>query len=95
MSKWSTAELKELGKFSLRNQQSVKNSNRCGCYKCLAIFDASIITVADTIEEIDGLRTVMCPECGIDSVVGDQCGFVISTEFLKAMNNYYFDGYVW
>ena len=92
-SQWSLPELKSAHKFSIRNAESMKESTQCGCFYCLEIYDTSLISEADMIEEADGLATVFCPKCGIDAVLNDQCGFTITTEFLTAMNNYFFDGY--
>jgi hypothetical protein len=89
-SQWSLPELKSAHKFSIRNAGSMKESTQCGCFYCLAIYDTSLISELDMIEEADGLATVFCPKCGIDAVLNDQCGFTITTEFLTAMSGYFF-----
>jgi len=37
-----------------------------------------------------GERTAMCPECGIDSVIGSASGYPITTEFLQGMHAEWF-----
>ena len=91
--KWHQAELEEASKFSFKNEASIRASNLCGCFYCLAIFNADVITDDELLRETDGLRTVWCPKCGIDSVLGDQCGYPISAEFLAQMNLYRFNGH--
>jgi hypothetical protein len=42
-------------------------------------------------EEEDGEEvTAICPHCGVDSVIGDNCGFPITQEFLAAMHGRWF-----
>jgi hypothetical protein len=67
------------------HRQELLNSAYCGCFYCLAIFEPARIK-----EWIDEGQTAMCPECGIDSVIGDASGFSITQQFLKEMNSYWF-----
>ena len=40
----------------------------------------------------DDLWTALCPECGIDSVIGDRSGFPITQPtFLADMHRHWFD----
>lgn len=66
------------------NYERLKNANKCGCFYCCRIFDAKQVYdyVSDT--------TATCPHCGIDSVLGDNEGFPITAEFLKAMHDAWF-----
>ena len=61
---------------TFRNEQQIKNSQQCGCFDC----------------DGRGDRTGLCPNCGIDSVIGDDCGIVITPSFLKIMNLQFFGG---
>jgi hypothetical protein len=88
---WSIDELEIAHKCSIRNQASVQNSLQCGCFYCLEIYSPAILTEDDLrAEDDDGSKTYYCHHCGIDSVIGNQAGFPITTEFLTAMNSYYF-----
>lgn len=51
--------------------------HNCGCYYCLAIFDASEIR-----ERVDDGKTPVCPYCRIDSVIE---GMDITKAELKEM----------
>jgi protein-arginine kinase activator protein McsA len=88
INKWSIDDLKEAHKFCIRNFESIKNSHKTGCFYCCKIFDGA--EIIDWITEDDGGKTCLCPECPIDSVIGDASGYPITIEFLNAMNEYYF-----
>ena len=87
---WTLAELKAAHQFCISNQDSVKNSALCGCFHCLKMYSPDTLTDADLITEANGLKTYVCPHCGIDSVLGDQCKYPITLEFLTAMKVYFF-----
>jgi len=87
---WTIAELKAAHQFCIINQESVKNSALCGCFHCLKMYSPDTLTDADLITEANGLKTYVCPHCGIDSVLGDQCKYPITLEFLTAMKVYFF-----
>jgi len=41
-------------------------------------------------EWVDDGECALCPECGIDSVIGSTSGFPVTTEFLNKMKMYWF-----
>jgi hypothetical protein len=88
---WTIDELETAHQFSIRNKESVKNSALCGCFYCLKIYNPEILTEADFIDEVDGKKTIVCPHCGVDAVIGDYCGTTLTLEFLMAMNRYFFN----
>ena len=47
------------------------------------------LTASEMIFEKDGVKTAICPICGIDSVLGD-ASVEITAEILEALNEYYF-----
>lgn len=72
------------------HRTEVEASELCGCFYCGARYPPSKIT-----EWVDGSaegvgQTALCPECGIDSVIGDRSGFVLSDDFLATMKRYWF-----
>ena len=74
---------------SFKSRKEIEQSHLCGCFKCLAIFSSSKID--DWWDEVDGIpQTPVCPECGIDSVIGDKSGYPITKEFLKKMKAHFF-----
>ena len=86
---WTIPELKAIYSHSIRNEESILNSDFCGCFHCISIFPAVDVKSAEFIIEKDGSRTEICPICGIDSVLGD-ASVEITAEILEALNGLYF-----
>ena len=84
----------EAHKYSNNNMEQLKRDKVCGCFYCLEIFSPKEIEdwliAKDTDNYADGLGTAICPYCGIDSVIGESCGYPITKEFLEKMNKYWF-----
>jgi len=72
------------GKASFENWESVKNSKMCGCYYCRSIFPSSDVGEEDWTPDRHG-RTVLCPKCSIDSVIGDASGIPIREDVLEEL----------
>lgn len=73
-------------KHTIRHRAEILQSDVCGCFYCITIFRPK-----DIIDWIDDEQTAICPNCGIDSVIGDKSGYpVIDNNFLKQMNSYWF-----
>lgn len=73
------------GKASFENWESIKKSKMCGCYYCCSIFPSSEITDDDWTPDLHG-RTVLCPKCFIDSVIGDASGIPICEDVLEELH---------
>jgi len=73
--------------LSSNNLSDIKESKMCGCFFCLEMFPPS--KIEDLINENDGERTVGCPFCGIDSVLGDK-SVPLTKELLVEMKEYWF-----
>ena len=72
---------------SFGNFDAIQKSEKCGCYFCQKIFDASELTDEDWTSD----KTALCPYCGIDSVVQDY-NVEITPKLLKKMNAEWFGG---
>ena len=82
-------------RYSSNHRESILGSDVCGCLYCLSIFSSSEIEhwVDATEDEADineTGQTALCPRCGIDSVLGSASGYPINREFLRKMNEYWF-----
>lgn len=81
----------ELHHSTFRNWKQIKNSKVCGCFNCCRVFRPQ-----DIKEWCDndgrGDPTAICPNCGLDSVIGDDCGVQITTSFLELMNLQFMGG---
>ena len=64
-----------------KNKELIENSELCGCYYCLKIFKPNKIK-----RWLDEGLTATCPNCGVDSVVGDS-QIEINKETLKELQN--------
>ena len=73
-------------KFCTNNKEDLLKDRSCGCFYCMEIFKPTEIT--DWILDTKG--TAVCPYCGVDSVIGESSGYPITKEFLKEMNDYWF-----
>lgn len=78
------------------NEDILNNSNMCGCFYCLKIFNTDEI-----FNEINGVwlndptgkgKTALCPYCAVDSVIPESdCGeYELNIDLLKKMNKYWF-----
>ncbi len=69
------------------NQAEIEASQVAGCFYCLSTYPASQVT-----EFLDGEGTALCPECPVDSVIGDASGWPVGDPaFLAAMHDYWFE----
>ncbi|WP_223757187.1 hypothetical protein [Myxococcus sp. RHSTA-1-4] len=69
---------------SNQHRDEVLASALCGCFNCLATFSPERIR-----EWVDEDETALCPECGLDTVLGSGSGFPITPEFLRKMQAYW------
>jgi Zn finger protein HypA/HybF involved in hydrogenase expression len=70
--------------LAMKNRLMVEQSTNAGCFHCLKIFNAK-----DIKEYTDNEKTVICPLCGIDSVVGDN-GIELSEDILKKAHQFWY-----
>ena len=86
---WTIPELNAIYSHSIRNEESIRKSNLCGCFHCISISPVADVKLSEMVVEKDGSRTAICPICGIDAVLGD-ASVEITAELLEALNEYYF-----
>lgn len=79
--------LKALHKQSIYNAGSLKSEHLCGCFHCMQTFKGSEVN-----EFTDRGQTILCPKCGIDSVLTESSGAPMTREFLEQMNAKWFQG---
>ena len=72
-------------KHSSNHRSELLSSESCGCFYCLKIYSPAEIN-----EWVDDGQCAICPKCGIDSVIGSNSGYSLSTEFLKSMHKHWF-----
>lgn len=69
---------------SNQHRAEVLASALCGCFNCLATFPPERIR-----EWVDEDETALCPECGLDTVLGTGSGYPITPDFLREMQAYW------
>lgn len=78
-----------------RHRETVLSSSACGCFYCLGTFAPAAITEwidrrnRSGVESAEG-NTALCPECGIDAVIGDRSGLPLTPMFLAALHDRWF-----
>ncbi|HAX75894.1 MAG TPA: cytoplasmic protein [Cyanobacteria bacterium UBA11372] len=78
-------DIRLASQYSIYNRKQVEASEKAGCYYCLSIFSPEEIS-----DYCDDGTTVLCPKCGIDSVLGSQSGYTIDLATLKKLKQYWF-----
>ena len=79
---------------SSSHRPELLQSEVCGCFHCLAVFPPA--EIGDWIDESQKDtdqnfgKTALCPQCGIDSVIGSAAGYPITREFLLEMRQHWF-----
>jgi len=84
-------------RYTTNNYGQILGSKTCGCCNCVQIFTPNDIvgwTGLDmhNVEDPAAIdqQTAMCPKCGSEAVLGDQCGYPITLQFLGMMNEAWF-----
>ena len=65
------------------NEIEILHSKTCSCIFCRQQYDAR--KVNDWVNDENGMSAI-CPECGMDTVIGDSGGEPLDKETLKALN---------
>jgi len=86
-------DVREAHRHCSGHRSEILASRSCGCFYCLSIFSPEQIAIwidwPDDDDEREG-QTALCPECGIDSVIGDRSGFPITRTFFGQMRECWF-----
>jgi hypothetical protein len=75
-------------KHSSRHRDEVERSEVCGCFYCCKT--CAPTEIEDWLVEEPG-GTALCPNCGIDSLIGSASGYAVGEPaFLNAMHQRWF-----
>lgn len=77
--------IKSAHQYSSNHRTDLEKGEVCGCFHCCKTFSPEKI-----VDWIDDGSTAICPFCGIDAIIGDDSGSIITEEFLHAMNKEWF-----
>lgn len=78
--------INQFPQLSMKNRHLIEQSTNAGCFQCCKIYPISEIK-----NYTDKEKTCICPFCNVDSIVGDNCGFVLNEEILKKAKLFWFD----
>lgn len=82
----SLDQLRAAHKHSSNHRDEIARSGVCGCFYCETTFAPDTV-----VQWIDNGQCAVCPNCGIDSVIGDASGLpVADPQFMSDMNLYWF-----
>ena len=70
----------------LNDKKLLLESDVCGCFHCLSIFNPN--QISEWVPYTEGIA--ICPYCGIDSIVGDSQGTLITKDYLKELRHRWF-----
>lgn len=89
--RYSEEFCQRLAHLSYDNWMRLKHHNqKCGCYYCGHIFDSSVLD-EETECTCFSDQSILCPACGIDSVISEEDGFTLTKEFLEDMSQIMFE----
>lgn len=77
-------------KHSSKHREEVLASTTCGCFYCQTTFPPRAIKEWVDLGQNPAGETALCPNCGIDSVIGDAAGFPLTASFLANMHQRWF-----
>ena len=77
-------------KKSSKHRAEIEGSQLCGCFYCLGIFGSDKIVEWTDESKPHSQQTALCPECGMDTVIGDGSGLQITPTFLEKMRTVWF-----
>lgn len=84
---FSKDDLEKAHLHASNNEIEIVKSDKCACFFCRQVYSAR--KIQDWINDERGISAI-CPECGIDAVVGDASGISLEKPILKALNLAYY-----
>ncbi len=92
---YTATYLKEAHRATFANEGELLASQQCRCFFCGYLFNANDeehLLLSDERPPLD--RTLHCPMCLVDCVIGSASGYPINDEaFIYAASDAWFDGY--
>jgi len=84
------SDVREAHRHSSQHREEILRSTSCGCFHCCEAFSPQSIDEWIDEDESGVGQTAMCPQCGVDSVLGDASGFPLERSFLERMKEHWF-----
>ena len=86
--KYTKEQYPDIYKHTKNNELDILRSKNCSCLFCRQTFNAR--KVSEWTSGKNNQMSAICPECGMDTLVGDASGYVFGIEDLKEINHEYF-----
>ena len=82
--------LQEAHKHSAAHRDEITKSDKCGCFYCKKVFPSTEIRewIDEDVSSVG--QTALCPQCGVDSVIGDKSGLPLTPHFFSEMHRFWF-----
>ena len=87
ITKANIAILEEAHDSSSNHREQLEAGISYGCFYCISIFYKS----TPIKEWVDKNTTALCPKCGIDSILPKSQSYPLTSHFLSAMHDYWFE----
>jgi hypothetical protein len=89
------SDQEHLHRLCFKNRDALEKASRAGCFYCCEIFTPSEIQFwadGDQVRtgSLDDGVTALCPRCGIDAVLPEPHGVVLTAELLEEMRAHWF-----
>lgn len=78
--------LESVHAHSFENREEISRSGLCYCMFCKRVSFSVLIH-----EWADEGKTALCPNCGVDSVIGDASGVEMTPALMTSLHDFYFD----
>lgn len=79
----------EIKKHSFENQHEILSAEKCGCYYCNKLFDASKVTeFTHTYGSL--FPTALCPYCNKTTVIAEHSDYELNKLLINNMKQHYF-----
>lgn len=89
--KFTEEFLRKAHKHSIFHHSEIMDSDLCCCFYCQSNFEPEKIIDWCDEDDLSG-KTALCPNCGIDSVIGSKSGYPITDEdFIEEMHRFWFN----
>ena len=88
--KYNEQNYNEARACATNNKKQLLESEKCGCFYCLAILKPNLINKWKDKDNSNQENTAICPYCNKATIIGDASGYKITLQFLHGMYKTFF-----
>lgn len=86
--KYTDKQFPDIYKHTKNNELDILQSKTCSCLFCQQNYSARKVSEWNT--DKNNQMSAVCPECGMDAVVGDASGYVLDDDDIETLHKTYF-----